>query len=294
MKPPQISVIIITYKRELELKKVIKNILSQDKKEIEIIVVDNDPHTKLKKSKLKGVKYYHPKNNLGVAGGRNFGATKANGDILVFIDDDAFFEKRDNFDKIVKIFKNPKIGCVAFKVKNFYKKNILKHEFPHKDLTKINEEFLVGYFIGCGHAIKRKLFLQTSYDKNLLKYGFEELDLSYKLINKNYYIKYSPEITIIHKPSKRGRLPSKENFYSYVKNKAYVTTKYLPLKYLLVNLSLWFLYLAKISICKRRFLIFISGFSSGLKEGLINREKENILNTNAVTYLKKVKGRLYY
>jgi len=291
----KISVIILTYNREESLRKVIENILEQSYKDIEIIIIDNDTSKKLKLNYPK-TKYFHQKQNLGVPAGRTYGASKAIGDIFVFLDDDAFFVGKDNFQTILKKFEDPTIGALVFKIKNFYADKIIKAEFPHKDLSKQDEEFLVSRFIGAGHALTRKAF-GLGYDFNLKKFWFEELDLSYKIINDGYKILYTPEIKIIHKQSPSGRLPNKEKFYAMVYNKIYITTKYLPLFYLFIHSRLWKYKLFKEAKKNDMCNIFFEAYEQAAKDAVKTREYiigKTILNKQAIKYLKQTKGRLWY
>jgi len=285
----KISIIILTYNREQELRKVIQNVLAQSYKDIEIIIINNDISKKLKLN-YPQTKCYDQKENLGVPAGRNLGASKATGDLFVFLDDDAFFVGKDNFQTILKKFEDPSIGALAFKVENFNYKQVIKAEFPHPDLSKQDEEFLVGRVVGCGHVFRKSIF-EEGYDKNLKRFWHEELDLCYNIINKGYKILYCPDLFIIHKPATSGRLPSKEKYYNFIYNRVYIVVKHLPFIYCVPHLLAWSYMFFKQAWQTKFFKILFSAGYRGFVDGLKNRR---VLNKQAIKYLKKAKGRLYY
>lgn len=287
---PKLSTIILTYNREKELRETIESILKQSYKDFEIIIIDNNPEKKLT-LKYPKLKYFHQKDNLGVPAGRNAGAEKASGDILVFLDDDVLLPNKDNFKNVIKHFEQDKsLGALAFHVHNFYSKKTIKAEFPHPDLSKQNEEFLVSRFIGCGHSIRKDVFGE-GYDKNLKKFWFEELDLCYRIVNEGHKILYCPDIKIIHKQAPSGRLPNEEKYYAMVYNKNYILWKYLPFPYYVGHGFLWNMKFVMQARKNKMYKIYKEASKKGGDDALKNL---NVLNKQAIKYLKKTKGRLWY
>lgn len=102
----KISVIIPTYNEEKTISDCIKSLVKQDYKELEIIVVDDGSVDKtievlrnlqLTINNLQILKQQHK----GPGAARNFGAKKATGEILVFVDADMTFEP-DFMEKLIK------------------------------------------------------------------------------------------------------------------------------------------------------------------------------------------------
>ena len=105
LKPPLVSVIIPTYKRNASLKKAILSVIDQTYKNIEIIIIDdNEPNsierleTKAIIAELKNEKRIiylaHDKNRNGAAA-RNTGIFNSNGQYISFLDDDdIYFPKK--------------------------------------------------------------------------------------------------------------------------------------------------------------------------------------------------------
>ena len=91
----KISFIIPNYNNSFTISKTIQSIIDSKIKNSEILVIDDassDNSVKVIK-KIKQVKLYEFKTNSGAAKARNKGIELAKGNILIFIDSDAWFEK---------------------------------------------------------------------------------------------------------------------------------------------------------------------------------------------------------
>jgi len=244
------SIIIITYNRPIDTFDTIENILSLDLYDnlVEEVIVVNNCSTvdyssfvlKIEKLRDNKIKYYVSPENLGVAGGRNFGVEKSNGDILLFIDDDAVFENKDVLNIMVENYKSKNCGILAFKSKDFTTKKLNRNEFPHRnDEYLCREKFSTYFFVGVGHAIRRDIFLRVGGYPDDFFYGMEEYDLSYKAIDAGFDIIYDSNIVVLHKKVIDGRQATDLILRKYSINKIKVAYRNLPLCYLLSHVFLW-------------------------------------------------------
>lgn len=92
MEQPLVSVILPTYNREKYILRAIESVLSQDYKNIELIVVDDGStdHTKtlVEEYPDERVRYMRTPVNRGVAFARNAGIRRARGEFIAFQDSD--------------------------------------------------------------------------------------------------------------------------------------------------------------------------------------------------------------
>ena len=131
-----VSVIIPTYQRTNFLQDAIESVLSQEYKNIELIVVDdNAPESHWREKtelfmkryeEIGIVKYIKHKENMGGCAARNTGIKMAAGEIIAFLDDDDRW-KSDYLAKMIKVFENENVGMV----------------YCHAD-TQVGEEIYVG------------------------------------------------------------------------------------------------------------------------------------------------------
>lgn len=293
----KVDLIIISYNRLKELKDTIENVLKYRDSINKIFILDNastdGTSDFLKTLNDEKIEIILSKENLGVAGGRNLGIKSSKADILVFLDDDAVFDtKKENpFELVKKSFEeNPKLGIIAFKITNYYSKEVQNHEFPfvNKNLNKDKKQ-KCAYYIGAGHAIKKEVFQKCGMYPEDFFYGFEELDLSLRAINEGFELIYNPEIEIFHKQSPKGRQNNDEKWAQVYRNRLIISYKYYPLIYKTITNLLWFV---KIVIISKSIIVPIKGILRYLKS--LKKLKRDILSKEALQYIKRYSGRLYY
>lgn len=291
------SILIITYKRENELLETLKCFNGYSGKMLEILILDNNQTNNLEqkisnifsKENIR-IKYYNDGKNYGVCLGRNYLIQKASGDILITLDDDIEIKEDINMFilKIEKYFENEKIGCLAFKIINYYTQKQLRHEIPHGN-KKINfdKNLKTYYFIGAGHAIRKKIYsLIGDYPKDLGIYGGEERDLAFRILESGYEILYTVDLLIYHKVALGGRLKVKQkNFYMY-RNYLIVFNKYMPNLYCISANFIWSIY----------YIFKLNGKLTEVKETLklLKKVEKRTISNETLKKIKEMKGRVFY
>lgn len=181
-------------------------------------------------------------NNLGVAGGRNYGMRLGKGTFIISIDNDALIEDRLLFSNVKKVFQNDEdLGIIGFKINNFFTRELdyTSWAYSKNQLSDHNQSFPTTRYVGAGHAIRRSAINNTNlYDEKLFFY-WEELDLSYQIINNGHRIEYHPEFVVYHKISPDKRLAWKTGrYYFLVRNAIYLDWKYFRKTYRIAALAL--------------------------------------------------------
>ena len=155
-----ISLLIISFGRYQEVLETFACVNKYHGNKIELLFLDNNPARELETA-LSSIlennssilfSYFHTGENLGVAEGRNFLIEKAQGDILITLDDDVEIEDITLLIQKVTNYmaNNAKIGALAFNIKNYFTRKTLSHEIPHGnkklDFSKIqsNKVLFVG------------------------------------------------------------------------------------------------------------------------------------------------------
>jgi len=117
-----VSIIIPVYNGEQHLEELIKSLINQTYKKIEIITVDNnstDNSIKFLESvneEKTPLKIVSNKKNTGYCGGCNKGIENAHGEFLLFLSQDRIMNSDWIEKTIVEMNKNKKIGCIIGKV----------------------------------------------------------------------------------------------------------------------------------------------------------------------------------
>ena len=210
--PPAVSVLIGTRDRPEPLLRCLTSVQTQTCRDHEILVLD-DCSRRLDVREYVArhvtddrVRCVRSERQLGVAGGRNLLMQRARGDILVVLDDDAVFDDSRCLGRVVDAFAaHPEIGAVAFRV-------VVHHagrEYPHvpfsrrrlrQDATLISTCTRVSYYLGTGHALRRRVLAQTGLYQDDFVFYDEEIDLAYRLVQARFAILYCPDIVVHHYP----------------------------------------------------------------------------------------------
>lgn len=114
---PKVSIIIVSYKAKKEIINCLKSIKATKLKvSSEVIVVDNDEKSPVKKELIKHfpwVKYIKAPGNIGFGAGNNLAASEARGKYLLFLNPDTLVLE-DSIDILLKnLEKEEKVGIIT-------------------------------------------------------------------------------------------------------------------------------------------------------------------------------------
>lgn len=197
-KLPFVSILTPTYNRRQFIPKVMECIRNQDypKEKMEWIVVDNGEDkvkdliedTELKKG-LPPIHYYEIEEKMNIGKKRNLINSKANGDILLYMDDDDYYPVERVSHAVKMLNKNPKAMIAGSSLIYLYinkrllefgpyahnhatagtfafRKELLKiTEFPDKPFAE-EKAFLKDYTIPMVQLDSFKTILVIAHDKN--------------------------------------------------------------------------------------------------------------------------------
>jgi GT2 family glycosyltransferase len=166
--------------------------------------------------------------NIGIPAARNRGYTAARGDICVTLDDDATFESNDALSKVANYFNSdPALCCLSFQVKDPHG-TIVKDFIPRRDRKIIEHDSPGAFFVGTGHAMHRKRFIESGkFWEELGIYFGEEPDLSYRILEAGHSILHTTSIAVIHEETPIAR-PAGRRIYFGTRNTPWIALKNLP------------------------------------------------------------------
>lgn len=160
----KIIAIVVTYNRIDDLKKCIQSLLKQSFSDFHIMIVDNGSNDGTEEYIRENINddrviYRNTKNNLGGAGGFNFGikeAAKLKADYVWLMDDDCI-AARDALEKLLIADKKlgGKYGFLASKVlwknRSFCKLNVPRRSmyFKNRDFSSPIVPIVVSSFVSC-------------------------------------------------------------------------------------------------------------------------------------------------
>jgi GT2 family glycosyltransferase len=233
---PKIDVTILSWDRIEETIAAIDSALSQEMVDQKVIVVDQGSQLEcLKKlreycEKDSRIQLVCNRQNKGVPGGRNQAADQGVGEYIVALDNDAEFVDSMQLYKAYEIMNaEADLGVLAFRVLRFGSNEDDHTSWSYHSSVEeaAHTTFYSDRFVGAGHMIRRDAFSKINgYDDDLF-FLHEEVDLSKRMINAHYKIKYSPEVVIGHKVSAEHRVAWSAGRWTFdVRNKTYLHLKF--------------------------------------------------------------------
>lgn len=224
---PFISLIIPTYQREAVLRATLQDALRQDYPAYEVIVVDqtaaHEPETEaaLAEGADRGKLIWLRVDWASLPRARNVGIRQAQGDIVVFIDDDVQLPP-DFLANHARHYQNPEIGAIAGRVLDRLKladdPTLLIEQLPpeandpaiawyHLDLVHTVQPQRVLSARGCNMSFRRSLFTQHHlwFDERFRGSAVrEESDVCLRLRATGLMIWYDPAAWLVHLGEETG------------------------------------------------------------------------------------------
>lgn len=291
-----ISIGILTYKRTDLLLSTLKDI-NTTTQDVEIIILNNNEDldvldeikNTLTNDNIK-LKYIWHKKNYGVSSGRKVILDNCQTQYIILYDDDVCIPDIDGIiNHVVTEFdNNKKTFGISFNIIDHSIDTHNRFEIPHKDKDiDMSQDFYTYIMIGAGHALRVDKALEAgNYADDFGLYGFEEVDLGFRIINLGGEIKYLSNCVVRHKRSPDGRFSNKQVSYQAFVNRSIMAKRYFPKRYYISCLIVRGLFLLKTT---KDFNILIKG----LKE-VFNDEQDQKFSQYFFDYVNKVKGFIWY
>lgn len=219
-----ISIVIPCYNDAQYVEQAVESALNQTYTNIEVIVVDDgsNQETKavLKKLESKITKLI-TQENQGQSTARNIGIKEANGEYILVLDSDDYFEPTF-CEKAIDVLKNRDVKlvtCYTKRFNNYYCDNHYPQGGDLKDFLMYNQ--------ATGSVMFRKIecIAVGGYDETM-RYGFEDWEFYIRLLKKGGYAFVIPEF-LFHYRLKENSTTSRANkikyqlqYFIYLKHKA--------------------------------------------------------------------------
>jgi len=217
----QLSVIIPTYKREKILQRTLDCLIPALKNFTSEILVINDSEDEVKFEKFDGKVYVFRNPQKGAASARNFGVSKAQSKMLLFLDDDVLVNEKNilrifelhaayeksafNFhwyfpEDLIAELPKTSFGRYLFHKKIYSQESRLIDKNPKTKNGLVENFGIASYFF----SIEKEVFLSCDgYDESIPFAGVEDIILSKKLRDKGVNTFLSLSDVVFHNESDR-------------------------------------------------------------------------------------------
>ena len=222
-----ISIITLNFKKSELTTACMSSLYGQFRQElendtIELIIVDNASgdnsvevlDDEIKKKKYKGVRLILNKNNSGFGAGCNFGATKAKGEYILFLNNDTLIKDKGLLEMGEYMDRHAEIAILGGHLRNFdgtlqpsagnfyTLKNVLllligmqRYGFLDRSPKKIMQ---VDWVKGGLMLIRKEVFRKLQgFDEKIFMYT-EDMELCYRAHLMGYKIYFYPDVYVLH------------------------------------------------------------------------------------------------
>lgn len=173
-----VSVIVPCFNYGHLLSNALDSLLDQTYKSIEIIVINDGSTddtekvvTRYKKKHPEKIRYYQH-TNKGITFTRNKGVSLAKGQYILQLDADDWIDQ-NYIKETVSVAEKNNIDIVYTDVKLVSGEEIIEKEFEEFNIDKLKYQ----NYIHASSLIRKAVFLNIKYDKNLEGLGFEDWDV---------------------------------------------------------------------------------------------------------------------
>ena len=240
---PFFSIIIVSWNALEHLKTYLPSVVATEYPQFEIILADNasnDGSKKWVREHYPNIKIAEFDRNYGYCGGNNRAVSYAEGDILIFLNNDVRVEP-DWLQNITPCFQKDE-NIAAVQPKMLSDKNPEQFEYAgaaggfldrfgypfcrgrvfdriEKDHGQYDDETDIFWASGAALAIKKKIFQEFGPFDEDFEFHMEEIDLCWRLWNAGYNVRYCPQSTVYHFGG--GSLPMdspRKIYYNYRNN----------------------------------------------------------------------------
>ncbi|MEV5746815.1 glycosyltransferase family 2 protein [Actinoallomurus sp. NPDC052308] len=233
----RLSVVVLTMgNRPAELERAVKSALGQIGVDVEVVLVGNGAD--VPGSWPENVKVVRLPENLGIPGGRNRGVEASSGELILFLDDDGWYESPDLGARLRDMFtRDPKLGIVSFRVRDPEGGPGERRHVPRLRAGDPLRSSDVTTFLGGACAMRRAVFDVAGGLPEDFFYAHEETDLAWQALNAGYRIVYDAESVMFHPAVAPTR---HEMFYRLnARNRVWLARRNLPWPLVFAYLGVW-------------------------------------------------------
>lgn len=296
----KVSFVVVTYQRHDLLRDCIDSILAQQDLPLpcEIIIVDNGGDADYAPECPPGVTltFERPQDNIGAAGGREYGRARAKGEYIVCMDDDAEWHQPDAVARLVKLMDaDSKCAAIAARslMPSTYEPIIAKMPHPNKKyLLAASAPVEIPYFYSVGCILRQSAVEMAGGFPTRFFIYMEEVDLSLRLLDAGYHILYAPDVGVVHHFSQNGRpVHGDKYWYMNALNKARLGFRLLPYHN---AISITFAWSLRTLQKTRKPALALKIWGELWRERALLREERAPIKPETLRYLKSLGASLLY
>lgn len=202
----------------------------------------------------------HLDENVGVPGGRDVGFNATSSDLVGFLDDDAVLRAGAAAPIEAAFDADPQLGAVSLRLVDEEGVTSRRH-VPRAGESDPRRSGEVAYFLGGACAIRRQAYEEVGGYFTELFYGHEEIELSWRLIDAGWRIRYLADVEVFHPRTEISR--HADGWALTGRNRVWIARRTLPWPITIGHVLFWLIVgavRAPKGACRRS---YVRGWRSG-------------------------------
>lgn len=232
-----VGVVVLSQgQRPQALRRALDSVLRQRDVEVDIVCVGNgwDP-----RGLPAGVRSVVLDENIGIPGGRNIGADVVKGDLIFFLDDDAWIPHDDLLERIANVFEQrPRLGLLQPRLADADTLATPRRWVPRVrvgDPSRSGNAFTVSEGVS---VARRDAFEQAGRWAGQFFYSHEGVELTWRMWNARWEVWYAGDLIVHHPATSPSRHAVAERMHT--RNRVWLARRNLPGPVGALYLATWF------------------------------------------------------
>jgi GT2 family glycosyltransferase len=229
-------VILTMGDRPSEVHDAVASVLAQPGVDVDCLVVVNgaQPVDGLP----DGSRTYVTGRNLGIPGGRNEGARRVAGDLVLFLDDDARLADGALARAVDRFTDEPWLGILSLRIVDPDGGRTARRHVPRLRVGDPAACSEVTTFLGGASIVRRAVFDDVGWLPDDFFYAHEETSLAWRALDAGWRIRYAGDLQVVHPAT----APSRHADYHFLnaRNRMLLARRHLPWPVAAVYMGVWF------------------------------------------------------
>lgn len=235
MRPTYGCVVLTMGRRPDELRRAVESVLRQRDVDTDVVVVGNGWEPQ---GLPAGVRSLALPRNVGIPAGRNAGIPRVDGDLVFFLDDDAWLAQDHALARGAELFRrHPDIGIITLRVVDPEGRPTPRRQVPRLRVGDPKRSSDVTTFWEGAVIARRDVLDLTGAFPDEFFYAHEGTDLAWRTIAAGYRVHYCGDLVALH----AAVAPTRHGYYHYLsaRNRVWLARRHLPLPLAVVYVVVW-------------------------------------------------------
>lgn len=221
-------VVLTTGRRPAELRRALESLLAQEGVELDVVVVGNGWDPVGLPAGVRGV--WLPEDR-GIPAGRNAGVPHVRGELLFFLDDDAFLDAPQALASVRRELAGPDVGAVQLRVEPSDGRAPLREWVSYLRMADRERTGDITALWEGAVGMRRDVFDRAGGWPAEFRFVHEGVDLAWRVMDLGYRVRYLADVIVRH-PTPDPAAPPARHGYSHryaARNRVLLARRHLPL-----------------------------------------------------------------